>query len=281
MKILFVDLKKSIFSPQFLISILLFLLLFLLSDAPSLSVKNPMSVLDEIVRFRREKWIEGGTSFYSASILYHFDNSLWYSILLPVLSSISALYTFKSEWFSDSYIFSLSRSGYKKFTISKSVASFMTGTLSFLCGILIYAAIVCSIFPSIKDFGENAVSSFDLHMFIDKIINNALLCGICGVSSLLFMLIIKDDFFTICLYVAIEYFSMKCEIKFMNSEKFVERNNKQLLVFFPSRFKDIYWLFPKSIHISFYWYLIIVTMLAVIICVFTYIFIKRRYNYGE
>ena len=216
MKVFIVDLKKNILSPQFIISVFVFLLLFLLSDAPLISPRNPMSVLDEIVRFRKDKWIEKGTEFFYLNILFRFDNSLWYSIVLPVLSSFSALYSFKNEWFTDSYVFTLSRYGYKQFAFSKMLASFFTGLLSFLCGILLFLMITYLIFPKAESFGDSITLSFNYHLFCDKIICNAILCGMYGMLSILLLLLIKDYFFTLCLYVVIEYFSMRAENKLQN-----------------------------------------------------------------
>ena len=281
MKVFIVDLKKNILSPQFIISVFVFLLLFLLSDAPLISPRNPMSVLDEIVRFRKDKWIEKGTEFFYLNILFRFDNSLWYSIVLPVLSSFSALYSFKNEWFTDSYVFTLSRYGYKQFAFSKMLASFFTGLLSFLCGILLFLMITYLIFPKADSFGDSITLSFNYHLFCDKIICNAILCGMYGMLSILFLLLIKDYFFTLCLYVVIEYFSMRAENKLQNMIMEEQWENRTLLLLFPNRFNDMYYLIPDYTNISFYWYIPLTAVIGAIMALIALILIKRRYKYCE
>ena len=58
MKAFWVDLKKNILSPNFIISVLLMALLCLLADAPTVSAREPLSILDEIVKMRKEIWLE-------------------------------------------------------------------------------------------------------------------------------------------------------------------------------------------------------------------------------
>ena len=60
MKAFWVDLKKNILSPNFIISVLLMALLCLLADAPTVSAREPLSILDEIVKMRKEIWLEKG-----------------------------------------------------------------------------------------------------------------------------------------------------------------------------------------------------------------------------
>ena len=76
MNAFWVDLKKNILSPNFIISVLLMALLCLLADAPTVSAREPLSILDEIVKMRKEIWLEKGSEFSSISVLYHFDNSI-------------------------------------------------------------------------------------------------------------------------------------------------------------------------------------------------------------
>lgn len=282
------DIKKNIYSPKFLISIFLVFLLCLLSDAPSVSARVPLSVLDEIVKMRREIWLEKGIRFSAPSVFFGFDDSIWYSVILPVIAAFPVIYNFSDEWFGDNYIMTLSRSGYKKYTIGKFLSAFITGFMTAILGLLLFGITVSLIFPSVNEFANaeqlylNGAYAEPAKAIAAKVINNSLICGFYAVFAIFLCLIIKDKFFSLSVLMVINYFSMKLEIKFMNSDAFL--NNEEirwLRIFFPNCQKDMYYFFPDYFNISFCYYLPIVVLLCLGISVISFYLIKRRYRYGS
>ena len=282
------DIKKNIYSPKFLISIFLVFLLCLLSDAPSVSARVPLSVLDEIVKMRREIWLEKGIRFSAPSVFFGFDYSIWYSVILPVIAAFPVIYNFSDEWFGDNYIMTLSRSGYKKYTIGKFLSAFITGFMTSILGLLLFGITVSLIFPSVNEFANaeqlylNGAYAEPAKAIAAKVINNSLICGFYAVFAIFLCLIIKDKFFSLSVLMVINYFSMKLEIKFMNSEAFL--NNEEirwLRIFFPNCQKDMYYFFPDYFDISFYYYIPIVVSLCFGISAISFYIIKRRYRYGS
>lgn len=282
------DIKKNIYSPKFLISIFLVFLLCLLSDAPSVSARVPLSVLDEIVKMRREIWLEKGIRFSAPSVFFGFDYSIWYSVILPVIAAFPVIYNFSDEWFGDNYIMTLSRSGYKKYTIGKFLSAFITGFMTAILGLLLFGITVSLIFPSVNEFVNaeqlylNGAYAEPAKAIASKVINNSLICGFYAVFAIFLCLIIKDKFFSLSVLMVINYFSMKLEIKFMNSEAFL--NNEEirwLRIFFPNCQKDMYYFFPDYFDISFCYYIPIVVLLCLGISAISFYLIKRRYRYGS
>ena len=282
------DIKKNIYSPKFLISIFLVFLLCLLSDAPSVSARVPLSVLDEIVKMRREIWLEKGVRFSAPSVFFGFDYSIWYSVILPVIASFPVIYNFSDEWFGDNYIMTLSRSGYKKYTIGKFLSAFITGFMTAILGLLLFGITVSLIFPSVNEFANaeqlylNGAYAEPAKAIAAKVINNSLICGFYAVFAIFLCLIIKDKFFSLSVLMVINYFSMKLEIKFLNSEAFL--NNEEirwLRIFFPNCQKEIYYFFPDYLNISFCYYIPIVVLLCLGISAISFYIIKRRYRYGS
>lgn len=282
MKVLFTDIKKSIISPKFLFGVILILLLCLLSDAPSVSSRNPMSVLDEIVRMRRSVWLEKGSAFCNLNIIYNFNSSVWYPIVLPVITAFPAVYSFCDEWFSDNYFMTLSRCGYKKYAFSKTVSSFFSGVCIFLGGLLLFSLIAYAIFPQ-----QNEYRNVDLYFgnyrtfgesLVIKIINNSVLCGLYSVISMTICLILRDKFFTLSFLMVIQYFSTKLDIKFQTYQ--MEHNNPNMMkyrILFPDQHDNLYSLLP-SYGISFYWYLYFALAVMFIIMLCIYFIIRRRYK---
>lgn len=282
MKVLFIDIKKSIISPKFLFGVILILLLCLLSDAPSVSSRNPMSVLDEIVRMRRSVWLEKGSGFCNLNIIYNFNRSVWYPIVLPVIAAFPAVYSFCDEWFGENYFMTLSRCGYKKYAFSKTVSSFFSGFCMFLGGLLLFSLISFVIFPQQSEY-KNMNLHFENYrtfeeIIVSKIINNAVLCGLYSVVSMMICLILRDKFFTLSLLMVIQYFSTKLDVKFQNYQ--MEHNTPHMLkyrILFPDQHGNLYSLLP-SYGIPFYWYLcfVLVVMICVMYCI--YFIIRRRYK---
>lgn len=282
------DIKKNIYSPKFLISIFLVFLLCLLSDAPSVSARVPLSVLDEIVKMRREIWLEKGIRFSAPSVFFGFDYSIWYSVILPVIAAFPVIYNFSDEWFGDNYIMTLSRSGYKKYTIGKFLSAFITGFMTSILGLLLFGITVSLIFPSVNEFANaeqlylNGAYAEPAKAIAAKVINNSLICGFYAVFAIFQCLIIKDKFFSLSVLMVINYFSMKLEIKFMNSEAFLNNEETRWLrIFFPNCQKDMYYFFPDYFDISFYYYIPIVVSLCFGISAISFYIIKRRYRYGS
>lgn len=287
MKAFFVDLKKNIFSPKFIISILLMVLLCLLADAPTVSAREPLSIFDEIIKMRKEIWFDKGTDFSSIAISYRFDNSLWYNIVLPIIAAFPVVYNFSDEWFGDNYIMTLSRCGYKKYTFAKFSAAFITGFLIAAIGIAMFGIIICGIFPSLNEFGEGASWYYDSayksagYAVAAKIINNSLVCGIYAFLALFICLVLKDKFFTLSIFMVINYFSTKLDVKFMNTVSLADSKNRALRALFPSNQTLVYSILPNELNISFYWYIAIVFVMYAVITIISFLLIKRRYKYAS
>lgn len=277
MKTFLTDLKKNIFSPKFLFSFLILTMLCLLSDAPTVSARQPFSVFDEIVKFRRDVWMKQGYLFSSEAIFVNFDNSLWYVIVLPIISAFPIVYNFSDEWFGDNYIMTLSRVGYKKYVFGKLFSAFITGALTAVIGIMLYGAIVYSIFPPADSFDSEGTSQ---SLIIAKIINNALVCGMYAALSILVCLVLKDKFFTLSIFMILNYFSLKLEIKFQNTADMSLEKNRLISGLFPSRHTSLYYIIPENIYISFYWYAVFIAAALTVTAIISYCVIRRRYKYA-
>lgn len=282
------DIKKNIYSTKFLISIFLIFLLCLLSDAPSVSARVPLSVLDEIVKMRREVWLEKGVRFSAPSVFFGFDCSIWYSVILPVIAAFPVIYNFSDEWFGENYIMTLSRNGYKKYTIGKILSAFITGFMTAILGLLLFGITVSLIFPSVNEFANaeqlylNGSYAEPLKAIAAKVINNSLICGFYAVSAIFLCLVIKDKFFSLSILMVINYFSMKLEIKFLNSEIFLDNESiRWLRIFFPNSQKDMYSFLPDYLGISFYYYIAVIAVMSVVLGILSFYLIKRRYRYGS
>lgn len=281
-----VNLKKYVFSSEFLISITLMVLLCLLADAPLVSARDPLSVLDEIVKMRREVWLKNGSQFCYESIWFNFDNSLWYGIVLPIIAAFPIVYNFSDEWFSDNYIMTLSRCGYGKYAVSKCASAFVTGILTAVCGIAIFGIITAGVFPSLSDYGEGEELMYDLyyssywHSMLAKVVNHALVCGIYACLAILVCLILKDKFFTLSIFMVINYFSKKLDARYYITHDMSVEKNRALRAMFPSCQTNLHHLIPDNMHISFYWYALFSVGLCIIICVLSYFIIRRRYKYA-
>lgn len=282
MKTLFTDIRKNIIAPKFIFGVVLILLLCLLSDAPTVSARNPMSVFDEIVRMRRSLWIDNGSNFCNLNIIYNFNNSTWYPIILPVVSSFPAVYSFYDEWFSDNYFMTLPRYGYKKYAFSKTISSFISGVCVFLGGLLLFSLVVTIVFPHQNEY-EN-VNFYYLQSYktfggiiTAKIINNCVLCGLYSVISMIICLIVKEKFFTLSFIMVIQYFSWQIHVKF--SHYFFEHNLDMLKydIFFPDQHDNLYNLMPNY-NISFWWYICYAFVVVVLIMLCIYFIIRRRYR---
>lgn len=286
MNMFIVDLKKYIASSKFFIGIIIMVLLCLLANAPLVSARDPLSVMDEIVRMRKDVWLDQGTQFCFENIWFNFDNSLWYVIVLPIIAAFPVVYTFSDEWFGDNYIMTLSRCGYGKYTFSKCASAFATGFLTAACGIAVFGIITAGVFPSLSDFGDgekllydHAYNSF-WHSMLAKAVNHALVCGIYACAAVLVCLILKDKFFTLSIFMVINYFSKKLEIKYMLTKDMSVEKNRALRALFPSCQTSLHSVIPDNMHISFYWYALFTAVFCTFIGVLSYFIIRRRYKYA-
>jgi len=270
-----VDLRKNILSPKFLFSSVLFTLLCLLADAPSVTAREPFSVLDEIVKNRKAVWISKGDAFSAVNVFLGFDNSLWYIVVLPVIAAFPIVYNFSDEWFSDSYIMSLSRCGYKKYILSKLAAAFFTGVAAVLLGILMFGIVVFNVFPSAEEAGGGSI---DYKFIVSKVVNNAVVCGFYALLSVFFCLLLRDKFLTLSIFLVINYFSMKLDTRYYNSTDMSIEKNRVKRIFFPDCQTQLYDLIPNNMHISFYWYLPAISALSFLICGLCFFMVKRRYK---
>lgn len=252
-------------------------MLCLLSDAPTVSAREPFSVFDEIVKLRNDVWMKQGYSFSSEAIFANFDNSLWYVIVLPIISAFPIVYNFSDEWFGDNYIMTLSRVGYKKYVFGKLLSAFLTGALTAIIGIMVYGAIVYGIFPSADSFDSERIA---IYLIIAKIINNALVCGMYAALSILVCLVLKDKFFTLSIFMVLNYFSSKLEIKYQNAVDMSLEKNRFIAGIFPSRHTSLYYVIPENVHISFYWYVVFVIAALTATAIISYCIIRRRYKYA-
>ena len=178
----------------------------------------------------------------------------------------------------------LSRCGYKKYTFAKFSSAFITGFLVAAIGIATFNIIVYKIFASLSEFGEGASWYYDStyksagYAVAAKVINNSLVCGMYAIIALIICLIIKDKFFTLSIFMVINYFSTKLDVKYMNSVPLTDSKNRALRALFPNNQTLIYSIFPNELNISFYWYLVFVFVMYVVITIISYLLIKRRYK---
>lgn len=287
MNIFIVDLKKYLVSSKFLTGVLMMVLLCLLADAPSVTAREPLSVLDEIVKMRREIWLDKGIVFCSEQIWYNFDNSLWYNIVLPIIAAFPIVYSFSDEWFGDNYIMTLSRCGYGKYTVSKCASAFVTGAFTAFCAVALFGIITAAVFPSVSDYGEGSVWNYNssynspISAMLAKMVNHTLVCGMYACSAILMCLILKDKFFTLSIFMVINYFSVKLEIEYQLSQDLTIEKNRALRALFPSCQTELHSIIPDNMHISFYWYALFALFFCIVIGAISYFIIRRRYKYAS
>lgn len=287
MKIFNVDLKKNILSPKFLAGVFLIFFLCLLSDAPIISSRNPLSVFDEIIKYRYEYWLKNGAQFCNLSIIYNFDNSLWYSIVLPVIATFPIICNLNDELTSNNYMMVLSRCGYTKYIFSKILSAFATGVFVIIIGLSIYSTVILITFPSINEYTDKSQLFFCeeysniFQALYFKVLNNSLLCGEYGAFSIFLYLLLSDNFYTMIVMLLINYFSMKIEAKFINNtELFLENSNYKFQVLFPNAQTNMYIYIPSYYNISFYWYIVITSTFIVIFSLLSFYLLRRIYKNG-
>lgn len=159
----YVDLKKSIFSPYFVVCIAVTTILMLSSLCYVDESERYYSIYDLMLYYPRDE-LSLNISFSSYMV---FSNGLgsWLSMFVPIVAAFPLVPVFCTERSNNSLGFPLIRVGRKNFLISKCIASVLSGGIAVTIGYAIFGIIVFSYFPAVESFPETVTDIFTQMLF--------------------------------------------------------------------------------------------------------------------
>lgn len=206
--------------PAIYLSAVLFLLLCALGPVANIN-DSSYSVLElitnrEYMSLAAESW-----ECNSYNIMQNFNSSPWFSLGASVIAATPALAVFiqNSENTRREVLVRMNKRAYSSGLF---LSAFLTGVIVSLVGIMLYAIIAYSAFPSISSFREDAEfinliygdSSARLLMLIKKIVNCCIVCGIFPPVTLIIYQLLHDRFLAMTIPMMIQYVSLKAHIMY-------------------------------------------------------------------
>lgn len=156
MNCLYIDLKKTIISYGFIVSIMITFLLCFSSVIYTNSFTGKEHTAIEIILTRKQFNM---IQFFGREILLT-SVSPYITIFLPVLSAIPFVTVFCAERLSGNMRFTITRTNSTLYIISKFISALVSGALSIMLGFVLYSIVICSV------FGYNGTISEIVKMYI-------------------------------------------------------------------------------------------------------------------
>lgn len=161
LKALKYDLKKNIFSINFLLGIVV---VFLLICATAYEVSGGDSYLSyPFIKFifNTDKGLWESNYFYSGVKMFEkgFSNR-WTAIFLPIITGISCVPMLCDELNTNTYRMSVIRLGKTNFVLSKFFSAIITAVLIIAIPYIVFAVYCMSVFPTLEFYIQNADSSY-------------------------------------------------------------------------------------------------------------------------
>lgn len=193
------DLKRSVISCNFVLSILVLLILIFSTNAVVINTNVPQySVIEFIIRTNRDIWLEN--SSYSSIEMFRigFANQ-WIGLFLPLIVSFPCIPMLCDEYNSKYWRYCLCRTKKREYIISKFICSIINSALIIIICYSLFACVCFRVFPSPNEYNIsdhmipwyeryefNKLFSTDsiLVFFIGKIITASVIASISGIFCL-------------------------------------------------------------------------------------------------
>lgn len=290
MKYLGVLLTEYFTYPAIYLSAVLFFLLCVLGPVANIN-DSSYSVLELITNSEYMSLAAEKSDCNSYSIMMNFNSSPWFSLGASVIAAIPALAVIiqNSENTRRQILVRINKRAYSSGLF---LSAFLTGVIVSLVGILLYAIIAYSAFPSISSFREDAEfinliygnSSARFLMLIKKIVNCCIVCGIFPPVTLIIYQLLHDRFLAMTVPMMIQYVSLKANImygswRYSDPSLFENDRLNFLDILFPSSCMIHYYYWERTLNLPFACFFI---MSGVIIIALYLIFDRlNRRSIGE
>lgn len=260
--------------PAIYLSAVLFLLLCILGPVANINGSD-YSVFDFITN--REYMALTAEEFECCSynIMLNFNSSPWFSLGVSVITAIPALAVFiqNSENTRRQILVRMNKRAYSSGLFW---SAFLTGVIVSLVGIMLYAIIAYSAFPSISSFREEAEfiniiygdASARLLVLVKKIVNCCIVCGIFPPVTLIIYQLLHDRFLAMTIPMMIQYISLKASImygtwRYSDPSLFENDGLNFLDILFPSSCMIHYYYWEQALRLPFACFFIMSGMIII------------------
>lgn len=266
---------KYLLSPSLYIAIALFLLLCLFGATANIKSES-YSVLEVLTDRSLLDMAKSEFSCNSYFVLKDFSGSLWFMVALPIISGFPAI-TVYSNYCEPSRIMILSRTSRKSYSAAVIVSSFFCGAIISFAGILLFALLAYSLFPSITSFNADLLQSMNLDSqlgrFTDifpKVSNCVVVSGLLSVITVIIFCFIKDKFMSLSLPMMLMYVSVKLSMLYSSwiAEDPARYDNKVLeavYVVFLSSAVDIHYYMQSCFNIPYILYFLFTALILLVL----------------
>lgn len=150
---LLIEVRKSVFSLVFVVCVIFVVLMCMCTEVyRDAGSDRAYSVIEYIMKNDR-KLIRSDHSFAAEMIFPMLLGSQYARISVPLLSSLPFLAVYSEELKGTFYRYELCRSTKLRTVLSRFAGCMISGGAVMLAGVLIYAAVVFSVFPGIASYG--------------------------------------------------------------------------------------------------------------------------------
>jgi hypothetical protein len=256
-----------------------------------------MTILEELLRFRKSYWVKNGYCYSSYAMALNFSESVWFPIVLPILATFPALSIFIEEWLDGKYYMTSYRYGNRfKYSLIKSIASNILSTLAVILGVFLYFGIVSIVFPSFKEYStvlENDTFYYKIEYYnyigdqtrplgriltlLVKVLSCSLVGTIFPIVSIVLYILLKDRFLALSIPMIANYVSYKVS---SNIPSDVEKPYILLLLPY-SQCKILLYIHAYFESILYVWYFVGLIALYWITLAILNALVLRRYVYND
>lgn len=148
------DLKKSFFSVNFLLSVIVLLVLIFSTGCVLLDTDTPdYSIAEFIFKTDESLWLEY-SSYSCVDIFAQGFSNQWLGIFIPFLTAFACVPVFCDEYKSACWRHCVYRIGIKKYILSKFLCSVIISFALVITCYLIFAAVCFGVFPYPEEYAE-------------------------------------------------------------------------------------------------------------------------------
>lgn len=153
------DLRKSFFSINFLLSIIVFIILIFSTGCVLLDTSTPSySIAEFIFKTDKSLWLEY-SSYSCISIFSQGFANQWIGIFIPFLAAFSCVPVFCDEYNSNYWRHIAERTGFRKYICSKFICSIIISVSLISICYLIFAVVCFSIFPFPNEYADSVYTA--------------------------------------------------------------------------------------------------------------------------
>ena len=282
------DLKKSLFSITFVISVIA-LLVLILSSPCGYDEYLDKSIFQRILENDKDLW-KTDASFSDLMIFQAGFQGHWLSVFLPCITAFAFVPVFCDEYNSGYWRFNVVRNGRKKYLCSKFFSQLIVSSLVIITGYVIFAVICFSIFPHITEYpphpvyGEwvNRISFHDyfntdscLFFVCARVFTSLFVANTGALLCLILSAFLMNKYASVSIPVIVYFF---CRVTALN-KIFSENTDKYSKLFWldnSSRFAAAEIYFPNYWNKPFYFAYIYFIVVQIVLFFLFYYVMKRR-----